>query len=109
VIAPANRAHTHLIAPANRVKIDNWINEAPELRKVETEPLANDAWESRAIEDGQILFEDVEVDADTPLLRRLAAWCEEHTKHPVKKHPVKPLVKVGRAAEPATLRRWAKP
>jgi hypothetical protein len=93
-----------VIAPANRAKIDNWINEAPEYRKVETEPLANDAWESRAVEDGQIVFEEVEVDADTPILRRLANWCEEHTKV-----PVKPLVKAGIAPQPAPLRRWAKP
>jgi hypothetical protein len=103
VSAPVNRAQIHLIAPAHRAKIDNWINEAPEYRKVETEPLANDAWESRAIEDGQIVFEEVEVDADTPLLRRLAAWCEEHTKL-----PVRPPVKAGSAPERVALRRWAK-
>jgi hypothetical protein len=103
VIAAANRAQIHLIAPVDRAKIDRWIEEAPDLRKVETEPLANDAWESRAMEDGQIVFEEVEVDADTPILRRLAAWCEEHTKR-----EVKPPVKAGRAAVPAPLKRWAK-
>ena len=38
-----------VIAPANRAKIEGWINEAPEFRRVETEPLANDAFEIRAI------------------------------------------------------------
>jgi len=92
-----------VIDPANRAKIDNWINEAPEFRKVETEPLANDAFEIRAVEDGQVVFEDAEVDTDEPLLRRLANWCEQHTKL-----PVKPPVKAGVAAERAPLRRWAK-
>jgi hypothetical protein len=93
-----------VIAPSNRAKIDNWINEAPEFRTVETEPLANDAWESRAIEDGQIVFEEVEVDADEPVLHRLASWCEQHTKI-----PAKPLVKAGTAAERLPRRRGARP
>lgn len=93
-----------MIAPANRAKIDGWINEAPEFRRVETEPLANDAWESRAVEDGQIVFEEVEVDVDLPILRKLSAWCEEHTKI-----PARPLVKAGETSERGPLRRWAKP
>jgi hypothetical protein len=103
VIAPANRPQVHLIASADRAKIDRWIAEAPDFRKVETEALASDAWESRALEDGQVVFEEVEVDADTPILRRLAAWCEQQTKR-----LAKPPVKAGRAAEPAPLRRSAK-
>jgi hypothetical protein len=91
-----------VIDPANRAKIDNWINEAPELRKVEVEPLANDAWEIRVTEDGQVVFENAEVDTDEPLLRRVANWCEQHTKH-----PVKPPVKAGAATERPTLRRRA--
>jgi hypothetical protein len=91
-----------VIAPSNRTKIDNWINEAPEFRRIETEPLANDAWESRAVEDGQIVFEEVEVDADEPVLHRLANWCEQHTKT-----VAKPPVKAGSAAERPPLRRWA--
>jgi hypothetical protein len=93
-----------VIAPANRAKIENWINEAPEFRRVETEPLANDAWEVRALEDGRVVFEDSEVDVDQPLLRRLATWCEQHTKL-----PIKPPVKAGQAPERLQLRRWAKP
>ena len=91
-----------VIAPANRTKIENWINEAPELRRVEAEPLANDAFEIRALEDGQIVFEDAEVDTDEPTLRRLADWCEKHTKP-----RVKPLVKAG-SADNVKLLRWAK-
>ena len=93
-----------MVAPFNRAKIDDWINEAPEFRKVKTEPLANDAWESRAVEDGQIVFEEVEVDVDSPILRRLADWCEQHTK-PL----AKPLAKAGAVTERPPLRRWAKP
>jgi hypothetical protein len=92
-----------VIAPSNRAQIDNWINEAPEFRRVETEPLANDAWESRAIEDGQVVFEEVEVDVDLPILRKLAAWCEEHTKI-----PARPPVKAGIAHDRLPLRRAAK-
>jgi hypothetical protein len=91
-----------VIAPANRAKIESWINEAPEFRRVETEPLANDAFEIRAIEDGQIVFEDAEVETDEPILRRLANWCEQHMKR-----PVRPPVKAGAAPEPVPLRRWA--
>ncbi len=92
-----------MIAPSNRVKIDNWINEAPEFRKVETEPLANDAWESRAIEDGQIVFEEVDIETDEPILRRLAAWCEQHTKA-----AMKPPVKTNGAYAEVPLRRAGK-
>jgi hypothetical protein len=91
-----------VIAPANRAKIENWINEAPELRRVETEPLANDAFEIRALEDGQIVFQDAEVDTDEPILRRLANWCEQHTKP-----SAKPLVKAGVTPELPPQRRWA--
>ena len=93
-----------VIAPANRAKIDDWINEAPEFRRVETEPLANDAWEIRAIEDGQVVFADAEVDTDVPTLHRVASWCEQHTQR-----PIKAPVKAGAAAERLPLRRWAKP
>jgi len=104
MVAPStSRPPIHLIAAADRAKIDRWIAEAPDFRKVETEPLANDAWQSRAMEDGQIVFEEVEVEADTPILRRLAAWCEQQTKR-----LVKPPVKTGRASEPAPLARCAK-
>ena len=102
-MAPANRPQVHLIASADRARIDRWIAEAPEFRKVETEPLANDAWESRAIEDGQIAFEEVEVDTDAPIMRRLAAWCEQQTKR-----LIKPPVKTGSVPEPAPLTRSAK-
>ena len=89
-----------VIDPKNRAKIDNWVNEAPEFRKVEVEPLASDAWEIRVIEDGQIVFANAEVDTDEPLLRRAANWCEQHSKL-----PVKPPVKAGGAPEGLPLRR----
>jgi hypothetical protein len=83
------------VLASDRTKVERWVNEAPEFRKVETEPLANDAWESRAIEDGQVVFTEVEVDVDQPILRRLAAWCEGHTKT-----TVKPLAKAVGVHEP---------
>ncbi len=92
-----------MIAPSSRARIENWINEAPEIRKVETEPLANDAWESRAIEDGQVVFEEVDVETDEPILRRLAAWCEQHTKL-----RAKPPVKTSGSHEDVPLRRVGK-
>jgi hypothetical protein len=93
-----------VIAPSSRAKIDTWVNEAPEFRKVECEPLASDAWESRAIEDGQVVFEEVDVDTDEPILRRLAAWCEEHTRT-----GAKPLVKASGEQPDAPLRRTGTP
>lgn len=93
-----------VIAPVNRAKIDAWIEEAPEFRKVEAEPLASDAWEIRAIEDGQVVFEDAEVDTDQPVLHRLAMWCEQQTKA-----RAKPPVKAGAARERELPWRWAKP
>ena len=69
-----------VLHPTTKAKIDAWIEQAPEFRRVETEPLANDAWESRALEDGQIVFEEVDVDSDEPVLRRLAEWCAQQTK-----------------------------
>jgi hypothetical protein len=91
-----------VIAPSCRAKIDDWINEAPEFRKVECEPLANDAWESRALEDGRIVFEEVDLDTDEPILRRLAAWCEEHTQA-----SAKPLAKTSGAPQTTRARRIA--
>ena len=69
-----------MIHPSNRAKIDQWINEAPEFRRVESEPLANDAWETKALEDGQVVYEEVDIDTDEPILSKLAAWCERQTK-----------------------------
>lgn len=82
-----------------KAKIDAWVNEAPEFRRVETEPLANDAWESRAIEDGQVVFEEVDVDTDEPVLRRLAEWCSQHTLF-----APRPPVKAGAFAPESTKR-----
>lgn len=93
-----------VIAPSIRAKIDDWINEAPEFRRVETEALASDAWEIRAIEDGQVVFADAEVDTDAPLFYRLATWCERHTlarpKPPVKARGTLEPPKLGLTGKP---------
>lgn len=94
-----------MIASSDRATIDGWIDEAPEYRKVETEPLEESVgWRSRAIEDGELMFEELEVDAEQPLLRELAAWCGQHTKR-----AGKPPVKVRHDEEPVPLRRVGKP
>lgn len=69
-----------MLHPSTKAKIEQWIEEAPEFRRVESEPLAQDAWESRALEDGQVVYEEVELDTDEPTLYKLAAWCERQLK-----------------------------
>ncbi|HET7541119.1 MAG TPA: hypothetical protein VFK05_14675 [Polyangiaceae bacterium] len=69
-----------MLHPSIKATIDHWIEEAPEFRRVESEPLADDAWEIRALEDDQVVYEDVELDTDEPTLYKLAAWCEKHSK-----------------------------
>jgi hypothetical protein len=69
-----------VLHPSTKQKIDRWIDEAPEFRRVESEPLANDVWESRALEDGQVVYEEVDLDTDEPVLLKLADWCERQTK-----------------------------
>ena len=83
-----------VLASATRAKIERWINEAPEFRKIETEPLANDAWETKALEDDQVVFEEVEIETDEPVLSRLADWCERHTQA----GPKPPVKTTGRVA-----------
>jgi hypothetical protein len=85
-----------VLHPSTKASIDRWVNESPEFRRVEITPLANDAWESRAIEDGAVLFEEVDVDTDEPVLRLLAAWCDRQPKL-----EPRPLVKAGAIAEAA--------
>jgi hypothetical protein len=69
-----------VLHPSIQASIDNWINQAPDFRRIESEPLANDVWETRAIEGGQVVYEEVDLDTDTPVLSSLAAWCERQTK-----------------------------
>lgn len=69
-----------MLHPSTKAKIDRWIEEAPEFRRIESEPLAQDAWESRALEDGQVVYEEVELDTDEPTLYKLASWCERQLK-----------------------------
>jgi len=71
-----------MLHPSTRAKIDRWVDEAPELRRVESIPLSNDVWETRAFEDGAVVFEQVEVDTDEPVLFSFGAWCEQHLRHP---------------------------
>jgi hypothetical protein len=76
-----------VLHPSTKAKIDQWIEEAPEFRRVESEPLAQDAWESKALEDDQVVFEEVELDTDEPTLYKLAAWCERQLKLKVEARP----------------------
>jgi len=69
-----------VLHPSTKATIDKWIEEAPEFRRIESEPLAQDAWEVRALEDDQVVYEEVELDTDEPSLYKLAAWCEKHAK-----------------------------
>ena len=69
-----------MLHPSTKAKIEQWIAESPEFRRVESEPLSQDAWETKALEDGQVVFEEVELDTDEPVLYKLARWCEQHTK-----------------------------
>ena len=83
-----------MLHPSTKAKIDRWINEAPEFRRVESEPLANDAWESKAIEDGAVVFEEVDLETDEPVLRLLAAWCDKQPKL-----EPRPLAKAGSSSD----------
>ncbi len=65
-----------MIHPYIQARIDSWINQAPEARRIESVPLANDAWETKAIEDGRVVYEEVDLETDAPLLNLLALWCE---------------------------------
>jgi hypothetical protein len=76
-----------VLHPSTKAKIDQWIEEAPEFRRVESEPLAQDAWESKALEDDQVVFEEVELDTDEPTLYKLAAWCERQLKSKIEPRP----------------------
>jgi hypothetical protein len=92
-------SYPSIVNSADRAIIDGWISEAPDYRKVETEPLEECVgWRSRAIEDGELMFEELEEDAEKPLLHELAAWCGQHTKR-----AGKPPVKVRHDEESAPL------
>jgi hypothetical protein len=91
-----------VLHPSTTAKIDRWLKEAPQLRRIESLPLANDAWETRALEGGQLVFEEVEVETDEPVLYQLAAWCDRQTKiqprPPVKANGPLPNASVTRTA-----------
>jgi hypothetical protein len=68
-----------MIDESNRAKIDRWIAGAPDFRIVESNP-THHGWESVAREDGEIVYEELDVDTEEPLLDLMAAWCERQTK-----------------------------
>lgn len=72
-----------VIHPSIQARIDHWLNQAPDARRIESVPLANDAWETKALEDGRVVYEEVDLETDTPILNLLALWCErQETPHP---------------------------
>lgn len=73
-----------MLHPSVKVQIEKWIGEAPDSRRVESEALAFDVWESKALEGGQVVYEEVDLDTDEPILHLLAAWCERQTEHGAK-------------------------
>jgi len=77
-----------VLHPSVQASIDNWLKVAPELRRIESEPLANDAWETRALEGEQVVYEEVDLDTDQPVLHSLAAWCDGQTRY-LPRPPVK--------------------
>ena len=92
-----------MLHPSTKASIDRWVNESPEFRRVESEPLANDVWETKALEDGAVVFEEVDLDTDEPVLYSLAAWCDRQPKL-----EPRPLAKTGALAEPSALRTGSK-
>jgi hypothetical protein len=77
-----------MISDSNREKIDGWIAGAPDLRRVESTQI-HCGWESIATEDGEHVYEEVDIDTDEPILNLLAAWCERQTKKLEPRPPVK--------------------
>lgn len=72
----------------NRAKIDTWVAAAPDTRVVETTH-AGTRWTSRALEDGEVRYEETEVGRDEPELNLLAGWCERQVKKVDARPPVK--------------------
>ena len=69
-----------MLHTSTQASIDRWISEAPNSRRVESEPLANDVWETKAFEGSQVVYEEVDLETDVPVLRLLAAWCDQQPK-----------------------------
>jgi hypothetical protein len=90
-----------MIDESKREKIDRWIAGAPDFRVVESNP-THDGWESVAREDGEIVYEELDLGSDEPLLNLMAAWCERQTK---KVEPRPPVKTSGTDADDT--RRWA--
>lgn len=58
----------------DREKIDAWVAVSPDTRVIET-TRAGERWESRALENGEVRYEEVDLGGDEPALRLLARWC----------------------------------
>lgn len=84
-----------MLHPSIKAKIDRWLSEAPAARRIESAPLANDVWETKALEDGQVLYEEVDLDTDAPVLNLLAAWCERQERT-APRPPVKAMAAIER-------------
>jgi len=72
----------------NRAKVDQWIAVAPDNRVVETRR-NRDRWETQALEDGDVVYEETDFGTDEPELNLLAAWCERQGKRAEPRPPVK--------------------
>jgi hypothetical protein len=46
-------------------------------------------WETQALEDGDVMYEETDFGADEPELNLLAAWCERQAKRVEPRPPVK--------------------
>ncbi|MES1173272.1 MAG: hypothetical protein ABUL62_03005 [Myxococcales bacterium] len=69
-----------MLHPSVQASIDNWVRLAPAVRRIESAPLSNDAWETKALEGEQVVYEEVDLDTDQPVLHSLADWCDRQTR-----------------------------
>jgi hypothetical protein len=90
-----------MIDESNREKIDRWIAGAPEFRVVESNR-THHGWKSVAREDGEIMYEELDLATDEPLLSSMAAWCERQTNQVEPRPPVKTS-----GTDADDTRRWA--
>jgi hypothetical protein len=83
----------------NRARIDEWIAAAPDSRVVETDR-QGERWTTKALEDGEVRYEETEFGRDVPELNLLARWCERQVLKVEPRPPAKtsraPVGSVGR-------------
>ena len=72
----------------NRARIDAWVAEAPDNRVVETTQ-HGERWETQALEDGEVRYEETDLGVGEPELNLLAAWCERQSSRIEPRPPVK--------------------